>query len=144
LLIELPGFKCSTNAAQREEKDSALAVAVRHVTRGCLIPNAVDQTSPGRCQCELVCVGWPTVRAPAWNLDPLANGEPDRFDTSRAEPRAFTFGLGVHECPARMLATFIAQAGVERLHAGGLDPGRLNRQQAQRSSWHCVQIVRSD
>jgi cytochrome P450 len=55
----------------------------------------------------------------AANRDPAANTEPGRFDVDRAEPRTFTFGLGAHACPAAVLATTIACAGVSALLAAG-------------------------
>ena len=59
------------------------------------------------------------------NRDPAVNRDPNRFDMFRAERQAFTFGAGVHACPGEEIATTIAQVGVERLLAAGLDPDAL-------------------
>jgi cytochrome P450 len=61
----------------------------------------------------------------AANRDPSANPRPEHFDPLRRERRAFTFGVGAHACPGEALATTIAQAGVARLLAGGIEPERL-------------------
>jgi cytochrome P450 len=61
----------------------------------------------------------------AANRDPAVNPDPDRFDPARRERQAYTFGLGAHACPGEALATAIAEAGVARLLAGGVEPGRL-------------------
>jgi cytochrome P450 len=61
----------------------------------------------------------------AANRDPSANPDPERFDPSRRERRVFTFGLGAHACPGEAMATAIAQAGVARLLAAGVEPERL-------------------
>ena len=57
----------------------------------------------------------------AANRDPLANPLPDRFDIFRTDRRVFTFGTGVHACPGESLAVAIAEAGVARLIASGID-----------------------
>ena len=59
------------------------------------------------------------------NRDPAVNRDPNRFDMFRAERQAFTFGAGVHGCPGEEIATTIAQVGVERLLAAGVDPDAL-------------------
>lgn len=61
----------------------------------------------------------------AANRDPDVNPHPERFDMFRAERHAFTFGVGAHACPGEELATTIAQIGVERLLAAGVDPAAL-------------------
>lgn len=61
----------------------------------------------------------------AANRDPAANPDPERFDPLRRDRRIFTFGLGAHACPGEAMATAIAQAGVARLLAAGVDPERL-------------------
>jgi cytochrome P450 len=53
----------------------------------------------------------------AANRDPAVNPDPARFDITRATPRLFTFGSGVHACPGTALATTIAAAGVAVLMA---------------------------
>lgn len=70
----------------------------------------------------------------AANRDLSANPHPDRFDVSRTEPRVFTFGLGAHACPGEALASTIAQAGVERLTASGVEPERLTETPSYRPS----------
>ena len=61
----------------------------------------------------------------AANRDPSVNPEPDRFDPTRREREAYTFGLGVHACPGEALASMIAEAGVAALLAAGVEPARL-------------------
>jgi cytochrome P450 len=61
----------------------------------------------------------------AANRDPAVNPHPERFDPRRRERTIFTFGLGAHACPGEAMATAIAQAGVARLLAAGLEPERL-------------------
>ena len=56
----------------------------------------------------------------AANRDPAANPDPHRFDPLRRDARSFTFGAGAHACPGEMLATTIAEAGVDRLLVSGL------------------------
>ena len=56
----------------------------------------------------------------AANRDPDANGDPDRFDHARTEPRVFTFGLGPHACPGAAVAIAIASAGVAHLLEAGI------------------------
>lgn len=51
----------------------------------------------------------------AANLDGTTNPDPLRFDIDRAEPRLWTFGGGVHRCPADALATTIARETVQHL-----------------------------
>ena len=51
--------------------------------------------------------------------------DPDRLDAARRERRAFTFGFGPHACPGEAVAVTIASAGVARLLAAGVEPGRL-------------------
>jgi cytochrome P450 len=57
----------------------------------------------------------------AANRDPAANPDPERFDLFRQDRRIFTFGAGVHACPADALATAIAEAGVGQLLLDFLD-----------------------
>ena len=61
----------------------------------------------------------------AANHDPAVNPDPARFDPRRRERTSFTFGLGAHACPGEALATAIADVGVARLLAEGLEPRRL-------------------
>jgi cytochrome P450 len=61
----------------------------------------------------------------AANRDPTVNAHPERFDPLRRERQAFTFGLGAHACPGEALATAIAEAGVQRLLAVGVQPEAL-------------------
>jgi cytochrome P450 len=61
----------------------------------------------------------------AANRDPAANPRPADFDPFRREREAFTFGLGLHACPGEVMATLIAEAGIERLLAAGVAPERL-------------------
>jgi cytochrome P450 len=61
----------------------------------------------------------------AANRDPAANPDPDRFDDRRPIRRLFTFGLGGHACPGRVIAVAIAAAGVRRLLEEGVDPRPL-------------------
>jgi cytochrome P450 len=61
----------------------------------------------------------------AANRDPAVNAHPERFDPLRRERQAFTFGLGAHACPGEALATAIAEAGVQRLLAVGVQPEAL-------------------
>ena len=70
----------------------------------------------------------------AANRDPAANPHPERFDMFRAERQAFTFGVGAHACPGEALATTIAQIGVERLLAAGVDPAAVVRTMTYRPS----------
>lgn len=51
----------------------------------------------------------------AANVDAKANPDPLRFDTGRAQPRLWTFGGGVHRCPAETLAVVIARETVQHL-----------------------------
>jgi cytochrome P450 len=68
----------------------------------------------------------------AANRDPATNAEPTVFQLTRPARRDFTFGLGVHACIGRMLATTIARAGVARILASGVDLSRLDPQPAYR------------
>ena len=61
----------------------------------------------------------------AANRDPSANPRPDRFDVSRPDRQAFTFGVGPHACPGEALAVAIAEAGVASLLAAGVEPAGL-------------------
>ena len=63
----------------------------------------------------------------AANVDAAANPDPLRFDIDRVQPHLWTFGGGVHRCPAETLAVVIARetvlhllslAGAERWLAG--------------------------
>jgi cytochrome P450 len=56
----------------------------------------------------------------AANRDPLANPDPERFETLRENRRVFTFGAGAHGCPGESLASSIAEAGVRQLMSSGL------------------------
>lgn len=51
----------------------------------------------------------------AANVDAAANPVPLRFDIDRTAPRLWTFGGGVHRCPAETLATVIARETVQHL-----------------------------
>ncbi|CAJ0739879.1 Vitamin D(3) 25-hydroxylase [Ralstonia mannitolilytica] len=51
----------------------------------------------------------------AANVDADANPAPLRFDIDRPAPRLWTFGAGVHRCPAETLATIIARETVRHL-----------------------------
>jgi cytochrome P450 len=55
------------------------------------------------------------VSLAAANRDPAANPHPGRFEVQRENPRVFSFGAGMHACPARKLAVEIASAGVRQL-----------------------------
>ena len=61
----------------------------------------------------------------AANRDPAANPDPDRFTLRRPDRRLFTFGLGAHACPGRVVAVAIAAAGVRHLLEQGVDPRPL-------------------
>jgi cytochrome P450 len=61
----------------------------------------------------------------AANRDPAVNPNPERFDLTRASPRVFTFGAGLHGCPGRTLAETIASAALEALLAQGFDLERI-------------------
>jgi cytochrome P450 len=61
----------------------------------------------------------------AANRDPAANEAPDRFDIDRAARRSFTFGMGRHACPGRLIATTIAAVAAECLVPRLADPDRL-------------------
>src|SRR5712691_4721866 len=56
----------------------------------------------------------------ATNRDPLANPDPERFESLRKNRRVFTFGAGAHGCPGEYLAVSIAEAGVLQLMSLGL------------------------
>jgi len=62
----------------------------------------------------------------AANRDSTVNPDPDRFEIHRANRSIFTFGLGGHACPGKMLAATIARVGIEQLLTSGLDPESLN------------------
>ncbi len=51
----------------------------------------------------------------AANVDASANPDPLRFDIDRVQPRLWTFGAGVHQCPAETLAVVIARETVQHL-----------------------------
>ena len=70
----------------------------------------------------------------AANHDPAANADPWRFDVARADRRVFTFGAGPHACPGEELAVTIAQIGVERMLAAGVDPAALVSRMTYRPS----------
>jgi cytochrome P450 len=55
----------------------------------------------------------------AANRDPVANPDPERFETLRENRRVFTFGAGAHGCPGELLAASIAEAGVQQLMSSG-------------------------
>jgi len=65
------------------------------------------------------------VMLAAANHDPETNPTPQRFDICRSDRRIFTFGVGVHACPGETLALPIAQAGIARVLASGIDLARL-------------------
>lgn len=58
----------------------------------------------------------------AANRDSTANPNPHEFDIRRANRRTFTFGIGPHACPGKMLAESIAVSGIEQLLISGFDP----------------------
>ena len=62
----------------------------------------------------------------AANRDPRANPDPDRFDPGRSPRRTLAFGEGAHACPGRVLATYIARAGIEALLERGVDPRSID------------------
>lgn len=70
----------------------------------------------------------------AANRDPSANPCPEHFDISREDRRVFTFGAGMHACPAARLATTIARAGIAQLLSAGADPQRLTKSATYRPS----------
>lgn len=70
----------------------------------------------------------------AANHDPSANSHPERFDPSRRERAAFTFGVGPHTCPGEALAMAIASAGVAALLEAGARPERILEGLAYRPS----------
>ncbi|WP_296224155.1 cytochrome P450 [Ralstonia sp. UBA689] len=51
----------------------------------------------------------------AANVDAAVNPDPLRFDIDRTRPRLWTFGAGVHRCPAETLAVVIARETVQHL-----------------------------
>lgn len=51
----------------------------------------------------------------AANVDATANPDPLRLRLDRAQPRLWTFGGGVHRCPAETLAVVIARETVQHL-----------------------------
>lgn len=51
----------------------------------------------------------------AANVDATANPDPLRLDIDRTQPRLWTFGAGVHRCPAETLAVVIARETVQHL-----------------------------
>lgn len=57
----------------------------------------------------------------AGNRDPDAFAEPDRFDLTRPQQGATTFGGGAHICPGRFVASLVARSLVEALIEGGID-----------------------
>ncbi|NJK43062.1 MAG: cytochrome P450 [Pleurocapsa sp. SU_196_0] len=61
----------------------------------------------------------------AANRDPAVNPNPGRFDLTRANPRVFTFGAGLHGCPGKNLAETIASAALEALLVHGFDLERI-------------------
>jgi cytochrome P450 len=67
-----------------------------------------------------------TVILAAANRDPSLNLDPDRFDPDRKERRSYSFGAGEHACPGARLAMTIAQAGISRLLACGIDGTALS------------------
>jgi cytochrome P450 len=73
----------------------------------------------------------------AANRDPRANPDPNAFDPARPAPRVFTFGVGPHACPGRLVATSITRAAVARLLLNGVDPARLDVRPAYRPSPNC-------
>jgi cytochrome P450 len=73
----------------------------------------------------------------AANRDPRANPDPNVFDPTRPAPRIFTFGVGPHACPGRLVATSITRAAVARLLLNGVDPARLDVGPAYRPSPNC-------
>ena len=61
----------------------------------------------------------------AANRDPAANPDPSAFDPHRRERRALHLRRRRPRCPGETMAIAIAQAGVARLLAAGLEPERL-------------------
>jgi cytochrome P450 len=58
----------------------------------------------------------------AANRDATVNENPDEFKIHRANRFTFTFGVGSHACPGKMLAESIAATGLEQLLISGFDP----------------------
>ena len=51
----------------------------------------------------------------AANHDSTINPNPEEFNLFRQDRQCFTFGLGTHTCPGKILALSIARAGLEQL-----------------------------
>ncbi|MCK1789384.1 cytochrome P450 [Pseudomonas violetae] len=61
----------------------------------------------------------------AANRDPLLNTDPGLFMLDRPNRRSFTFGVGRHECPGRLLALEIAAATVREVLTTNIQLGGL-------------------
>jgi cytochrome P450 len=72
----------------------------------------------------------------AANRDPAVNPNPERLDLTRANPRVFTFGAGIHGCPGTTLAERIARAALEALLAHGFDLEAVSAEVAYQPSFN--------
>lgn len=70
----------------------------------------------------------------AANRDPAANPMPSTFDWTRQVSALFTFGVGAHACPGRLLAVTIAASAVGMLLSAGVDVHRLAQAFAYQAS----------
>ncbi|HET6764026.1 MAG TPA: hypothetical protein VFH27_10140 [Longimicrobiaceae bacterium] len=66
----------------------------------------------------------------AANRDTAVPGDP-------RTPAGFAFGAGAHACPGSTIAATIAQVGVARLLANGVDPARIDPRPPYRPSVNC-------
>ncbi|WP_104202822.1 cytochrome P450 [Billgrantia saliphila] len=70
----------------------------------------------------------------AANHDATRFPDPGHFDPQRARQACYTFGTGRHACPGETLAVTIAEIGVRRLLATGLEPVTLLENMAYQHS----------
>jgi cytochrome P450 len=70
----------------------------------------------------------------AANHDHAFNPNPEKLDIFRTDSRDFTFGVGVHACPGKMLAGTIAGEAIKQLMESGVDLTRLNKNLTYRRS----------
>ena len=96
--------------------------AIEPIVREVLRRDAPVQNTRRFVAHDVVLLGQPLragdkilVLLAAANVDRTANPDPLRLDIDRAEPRLWTFGGGVHRCPADALATTIARETVLHL-----------------------------